>query len=62
MKIIISFNEDGKFEVNKSDNLPIFTAIGMLDLAKRVIFDNPQIINEESDEIEGQIAMEEVEV
>lgn len=37
MEITITMNEEGKFNVSKSDNVSIFTGIGMLELAKKVM-------------------------
>ena len=58
MEIIIKVNEEGKFSINKTDSLPIFTAIGMLELAKSIMLeDNSKPTNKE---LEGQVKMEEV--
>lgn len=37
MEIIITMNEEGKFNVSKSDSISVFTAVGMLELAKKVM-------------------------
>ena len=39
MEIIIKFSEEGKFLVEKSDNMAVFTAVGMLELAKKLILE-----------------------
>lgn len=59
MEIIIKIDENGKFSIDKSDGLPIFTAIGMMELAKSIMLkDNMEV--GVPDEIEGQITLEEV--
>lgn len=62
MEIKISFDETGKFSIEKTDGMATFTAIGMLELAKKVMFEDtnrPKVV----DEIEEgeQITLEELE-
>jgi len=37
MKIIITMNEEGRFNVNVSEGLPLFTAVGALEVAKDIL-------------------------
>lgn len=40
MKISVEIQESGKFTIEKSEGIPVFTAIGMLELAKKIMLDN----------------------
>ena len=56
MKIIIEITEEGRFTVDKSEGLAVFTAIGMIELAKQMLLNKPS----KQEELEGQLDMEEV--
>jgi len=50
MEIIIKIDETGKFSVDKSDNLSVFVAIGMLELTKKMMLEPDEV--EEVEEVE----------
>ena len=56
MEIIIKFNESGRFSIEKSDDMGVFLAIGMLELAKKVLLEPDN--TEEEEEINGQISLD----
>ena len=56
MEITIKFNESGRFSIEKSDDMGVFLAIGMLELAKKVLLEPDNIVEEEEEEINGQIS------
>lgn len=39
MEIIIKLNNDGSFTMDKTDGMAVFTAVGMLELAKKLILE-----------------------
>lgn len=49
MQILITMDENGKFSISKDDNISIFMAIGMLELAKKVMLEPGEAIEEEAD-------------
>ena len=57
MKVIIEMDEQGRFSVNKDDQLPIFTAIGMLELAKKVMLepDKDEVTEDITDLLEEDV-------
>jgi len=56
MEITIKFNESGRFSIEKSDDMGVFLAIGMLELAKKVLLEPDN--TEEEEEINGQISLD----
>ena len=59
MQINIYLDKDGRFQINKSDDMGVFMAIGMMELAKQILLEPPKEIEEDKD-IEGQISIEDV--
>lgn len=59
MEINIYLDKDGRFQINKSDDMGVFMAIGMMELAKKVLLEPAQELEEDRD-IEGQISIEDV--
>lgn len=47
MEINITMTEEGKFSINKSDKLSIFMAVGMLELAKKVMLTPDEEVDKE---------------
>ena len=58
MEIIIKIDETGKFSVDKSDNLSVFVAIGMLELTKKMMLEPDEV--EEVEEIVEETADEDM--
>lgn len=40
MEIIISINEEGRVIIQKSEELAILSAVGLLELAKKIMLEN----------------------
>lgn len=40
MKIIISIGQDGRFDVDVDDGVPMLTALGALEVAKNMLINN----------------------
>lgn len=40
MEIIIRLDEEGKFSVDKSEKISVFTAVGMLELTKKILLES----------------------
>ena len=59
MEVIISINEEGRLKIQTTEGMPIFTAVGMIELAKKVLLEGGQTPQVE-EELEGQVSMEEV--
>jgi hypothetical protein len=57
MEISIKLLENGRFVINKSDDMGNFMAIGMLELAKKVMLEPEE---EDSDQIKGQVSLDEI--
>lgn len=58
MEINIMFDKDGRFTIDKSDDLGSFMAVGMLELAKKLLLE-PENKNR-VEEVEGQVSIDEV--
>lgn len=56
MEINIKFSTEGRFTINKSENIGNFMAIGMLELAKKILLDPDE---ESIKEVEGQLELKE---
>ena len=56
MEIKLVFDTTGRFTVDKSEDLGNFMAIGMLELAKKILLE-PK--SNEDEEIEGQLELKE---
>ena len=59
MEVIISISEEGRLKIQTTEGMPIFTAVGMIELAKKVLLEGGQTPQVE-EELEGQVSMEEV--
>ena len=57
MEIIISFTEDGSFAIEKTEGMAIFTAVGMLELAKKLILEDG---NKEEETVEEEVDTNEI--
>lgn len=57
MEISIKFTEDGRFLIDKSDDMGYFMAIGMLELAKKIMLEPKEEI---TDQIKGQVSLDEI--
>ena len=57
MEISIKLTEEGRFVINKSDDMGNFMAIGMLELAKKIMLEPEE---QDSDQIKGQVSLDEV--
>ena len=57
MEISIKLLENGRFVINKSDDMGNFMAIGMLELAKKIMLEPEE---EDSDQIKGQVSLDEI--
>ena len=58
MEIIININEEGRVTIQKSEELAILPAVGLLELAKKIMLENGkdfEAMNEDTDvEVESE--------
>lgn len=57
MEIIITFDEEGKLTIKKTSELAVLGAIGILELAKKVMLENA----EDFEQLEEDTDIEEIE-
>lgn len=54
MEITLMFNEDGSFNIDRSDGLSVFNAIGMMELAKVILLSEGQGGGMEEEDIDEE--------
>lgn len=55
MEIIIKFDENGRLTIKKTEEVAILSAVGMLELAKKIMLENGQEFKKEEDEVEVDV-------
>ena len=58
MKIIISMNEEGRFSIDMTEGLPLFSAIGALSVAQSMLINSDSVVM--PNELEAEFDEEDV--
>lgn len=60
MEIIITFDEEGKLTIKKTNELSVLGAIGIMELAKKVMLENAEDFKELEEDTDIEVENEDV--